>query len=151
MKSKLKIIIPLAVMLALGGVYKVVLAKPPKKEKLKVDGVVYVLPKEFVINLEGGGYAKLNAALVLHHGQATAPKAGGHGAPAEPPEGFGTLEQEGVVRAIIVDELTGIEANELFRRRPRAKLKRELAEKLEKKSDVKVEEVLFTDVVVQDG
>ena len=149
MKPKLKIIIPLAVLLALGGVYKVVLAKPAEKEKLKVDGVVYVLPKEFVLNLEGGRYAKLNVALVLDHEQATAPEEEAEGAPVEPPEGYGTLEQEGLVRSIVVDELTGLEVKELSRRKPRAKLKRELVEQLEKKTDVKVEEVLFTDVVVQ--
>ena len=52
MKSKLKFIVPV-LLLVLGGVYKFVLAKPgAPAPKPKVDGQVYVLPKEFLINLE---------------------------------------------------------------------------------------------------
>ena len=66
MKSKLKFIIPVVVLLVLGGVYKFVLAAPPAKAKPpKVDGQVYILPKEFVVNLADGQYAKFNVALVL--------------------------------------------------------------------------------------
>src|ERR1700754_2974196 len=107
MKSKLKFIVPLVVLILLGGVYKFALAKPPLKEKHKVEGQVYVLPKEFVVNLADGRYAKFNVALVLDHAQLTAPAAGGHGAAADPPEGYGTLEQEAVVRDIVTDEVSG--------------------------------------------
>src|SRR5215207_901268 len=116
MKSKLKIIIPLTVLLLLGGVYKFALAKPPVKEKTKVEGVVYVLPKEFVVNLADGRYAKFNVALVLDHSQATAPAAGGHEGPVEPPEGYGTLEQEAVVRDIVTDEVSVVGSEELVSR-----------------------------------
>ena len=37
MKKKLKFILPLVVLLLLGGVYKVVLAKPAKAEKSRVE------------------------------------------------------------------------------------------------------------------
>lgn len=148
MKSKLKFIIPLAVLILLGGVYKFALAKEPVKPKTKIEGVVYVLPKEFVVNLEDGRFAKFNVALVLDHKQKTAPAAG-HGAPVEPPEGFGTLEQEGIVRDIIVDEVTGVNSDELVKRKKRSKLKKKLVKNIKSHSDVKVEEVLLTDIAVQ--
>jgi flagellar basal body-associated protein FliL len=149
MKSKLKFIVPLTVLILLGGVYKFALAKPPVKEKHKIEGVVYVLPKEFVVNLNDGHYAKFNVALVLDHSQPTAPAAGGHEAPVEPPEGFGTLEQEGVIRDIIVNELTGANSDELVKKKKRAKLKKVLVKEIKAHSDVKVEEVLLTDIAVQ--
>ena len=50
MKSKLKFIVPI-LLVVVGGVYKFVLAKPgAPAPKPKVDGQVYVLPKEFLIN-----------------------------------------------------------------------------------------------------
>src|SRR5829696_2572917 len=106
MKSKLKFVIPLVVLLALGGVYKFALAEEPAEAKHKIEGVIYVLPKEFVVNLADGRFAKFNVALVLDHSQPTAPAEGAHGgAPAEPPEGYGTLEQEAVIRDLVVDEV----------------------------------------------
>ena len=150
MKSKLKIIIPLTVLILLGGVYKFALAKEPVKPKTKIHGIVYVLPKEFVVNLADGHFAKFNVALVLDHHQATAPEAaGGHGAPAEPPEGFGTLEQEAVIRDIVVDHATGIEQDELTERKLRVKLKKKILKEIKSHSDVKVHEVLLTDIAVQ--
>jgi flagellar basal body-associated protein FliL len=149
MKSKLKFIVPLAVLILLGGVYKFALAKPPVKEKHKVDGPVYVLPKEFVVNLSDSRFAKFNVALVLDHSQPTAPAAGGHEAPAAPPEGFGTLEQEAVIRDIVVDEVSGVESDELINRKLRARLKKALLKEIKAHSDVKVHEVLLTDIAVQ--
>jgi len=64
MRRRLKFIVPLAILIVLGGVYKVVLAKTPTA-KPKVDGQVYVLPKEFLLNLADGHFAKLAVALVL--------------------------------------------------------------------------------------
>jgi len=149
MKSKLKIIIPLTVLLMLGGVYKFALAKPPAKEKTKVHGVVYVLPKEFVVNLADGRYGKFNVALVLDHSQPTAPAAEGHGAPVEPPEGYGTLEQEALIRDIVTDEVSGVPSEELVNRKKRKKLKKVIYKELKKHTDVKVHEVLLTDIAVQ--
>jgi flagellar basal body-associated protein FliL len=150
MKSKLKFIIPLTVLILLGGVYKFALAKPPVKEKHKIEGVVYVLPKEFVVNLEDGHFAKFNVALVLDHSQPTAPEpAGGHAAPVEPPEGFGTLEQEAVIRDIVVDHASGVSSDELTKRKLRAKLKKKILKEIKAHSDVKVEEILLTDIAVQ--
>jgi flagellar basal body-associated protein FliL len=150
MKSKLKFIIPVVVLLVLGGVYKFVLAAPPAKAKPpKVDGQVYVLPKEFVVNLEDGRYAKFNVALVLAHSQLTAPVAEGEEAAVDPPEGYGTLEQEAIVRDIVTDEVSGVDSDDLVKRKKRTKLKRKLLKMLKLHTDVKVEEVLLTDIAVQ--
>jgi flagellar FliL protein len=148
MKSKLKIIIPV-LLIAAGGVYKFVLSKPAVGPPPKVDGQVYVLPKEFLVNLKDSRYAKVTVALVVTHDQLLAPAAGGHEAAAEPPEGFGTLEQEAVVRDLITDELTDADGEELISRKGRVELKEKLAKAINKDTDVKVEDVLFTDVAVQ--
>jgi flagellar basal body-associated protein FliL len=148
LKKKLKFILPLVVLLLLGGVYKVVLAKPPKKVKEKVDGQVYVLPKEFLLNLADGHFAKLDVALVLDKAQAVAPAAGGEAA-LKPPDGYGALEQEAVVRAIVTDDMTDAHAGDLTDRRGRLKLQKRVLRDLKAHTDVKVNEVLFTDVAVQ--
>jgi flagellar FliL protein len=148
MKRK-KVLIPLLVIVVAGLAAKFVLAKPPPVVHHKVDGVVYVLPKEFLVNLNDGRYAKLNVALVLDHTQATAPAAGGHGAAAAPPEGFGTLEQEAVVRDIVTDVVTGQSGDELVSPRGRRAIKEEILRELREHSDVRVHEVLLPDVAVQ--
>ena len=146
MKSKLKFIVPI-LLIAVGGVYKFVLAKPgPPAPKPKVDGQVYVLPKEFLINLSGGRFAKLSVGLVLDESQ---PTASAEKEAAKPPEGFGTLPQEAVIRDIVTDRLTDDDADSLVTEKGRDKLKKSLLLSIKKKTDVKVEEVLFTDVAVQ--
>jgi flagellar FliL protein len=144
-KSKLKFVIPLVVLLVLGGAYKVVLAKPAE-EKHKLEGMVYVLPKEFLINLADGRYAKLSVALVLPHD--ALPAAGGHGA-ATPPEGYGALEQEAAVRAVITDTVTDHKASDLTSKGKRKKLRKEILKDIKAHTDVKPHEVLFTDMAVQ--
>ena len=144
MKGKLKFVIPLAVLLVLGMAYKVVLAKPAE-EKHKVEGMVYVLPKEFLLNLADGRYAKLSVALVL---PPDAIAAGGHGA-ATPPEGYGALEQEGAVRAVITDIVTDHNAGDLTARQRRERLREEILKQIKNHTDVKAHEVLFTDLAVQ--
>jgi flagellar basal body-associated protein FliL len=145
MKSKLKFIVPI-LLIVLGGVYKFVLAKPgAPAPKPKVDGQVYVLPKEFLINLSGGRFAKLSVGLVLDHSQATVAE----GEETKPPEGFGTLPQEAVIRDLVTDSLTDGSADSLVSEKGRERLKSRLLLSIKKKTDVKVEEVLFTDVAVQ--
>ena len=106
MKGKLKIIVPLVLLLVLGGVYKFVLAKPAAVPKPKVEGEVYVLPKDFLVNLTDGKFAKLGVGLVFDQGFTAAPAGGGRGAAAAPPEGYGVLPQEAVVRDIVTDMVT---------------------------------------------
>jgi flagellar basal body-associated protein FliL len=147
MMSKLKIILPLALIIA-GGAYKFALAKPAPAPKPKVEGEVYVLPKDFLVNLADGRYGKLNVALVFDHGFTAAAETGHEGG-AEAPEGYGVLTQEALVRDIITDTLTDATAKQLTDRKERDELKEKVAKKIDKTTDVKVDEVLFTDVAVQ--
>ena len=147
MKGKLKIVVPLVLLLVLGGAYKTVLAKPAEEPKPKVHGVVYVLPKEFTLNTADDRYAKLWVALVLPHDE---PIAGAHGAEAvEPPEGFGPLPQEAIVRALVSDAVNGASGDELVSARGRARLQDEVLKSIKKSTDVHAEDVVFTDVAVQ--
>lgn len=141
MKRKRKLILLAVALVLLAGVYKVVLAKP-SESNARVDGKVYVLPKEFVVNLAEGRYAKLTVALVLDDGQAI----GGHTAP---PEGFGPLEQEPLVRQIVTDTLTGASADTLTSRGGRHELERRIKRAIDNGTDVEARDVAFTDVVVQ--
>jgi flagellar basal body-associated protein FliL len=145
MKKKLIIALVVALVGA-GGAYKTVLAKPKEKApEPKVRGQVYVMPKEFLVNLAGGRFAKLQVALIVEH----LPVAGGgHGAPV-PPEGYGAEPQEAVIRDIITDELTGVEDQELVGREGREKIKKRILASIKKHTDVDVEDVLFPDVTVQ--
>jgi flagellar basal body-associated protein FliL len=141
-KGKLKIILPLALLVVLGGLYKVVLAKPTEAHH-KVDGQVYVLPKEFLLNLSGNHFVKLNVGLVLAEGEVPTK------AETPPPEGFGPLPQEAVVRDVITDTITDSSADQLVSRKGRNALKAKLLKSLHARTDVKVKDVLFTDVAVQ--
>jgi flagellar basal body-associated protein FliL len=147
-KKKLMILVPV-LLVVLGGAYKFVLAKPAAEAKPpNVEGTVYMLAKEFLVNLEGDRFAKLTVGLLLEHGDTSTVAEGGHEA-AKPPEGFGTMPQEGVVRDVITDELTGLPADDLVEGEAREKVKKAIAKSLKKHTDVHVEEVLFTDVTVQ--
>ena len=147
MKKKLLILVPV-LLIALGGVYKFVLSKPEVEAKPHVEGTVYVLGKEFLVNLESGRFAKVTVALVLAHDDVSTIPAGGHEA-ASPPEGFGDMGQEAVVRDIVTDELTDAKDADLIRRAGRDKLKKSILKKIHKSTDVHADEVLFTDVTVQ--
>ena len=144
MKGKLKIILPLALLIVLGGLYKVVLAKPAH-EHPKVHGEVYVLPKEFLLNLQSNHFVKLNVGLVLAPGEVPTSASGG----TPPPDGFGPLPQEAVVRDVITDTITDIDPNRLVSRKGRNALKVRILKSLRRRTDVKVNDVLFTDVAVQ--
>jgi flagellar basal body-associated protein FliL len=145
-----KLIIGIVVLLAAaGGAYKFVLAKPAAEAKPKVEGTVYVLGKEFLVNLSDSRFAKLTVALVLDPHDTSTQAAGGHGAAPKPPEGYGPMAQEGLIRAIVTDALTDAPADALIDRDGRARLQEKILKEIGKKSDVHAEEVLFTDVTVQ--
>jgi flagellar basal body-associated protein FliL len=146
-KSKLKFIIPV-LLLVLGGAYKFVLAKPAPAAKPKVEGEVYVLPKDFLVNLSDGKFAKLGVGLIFDHGFTAAP-AGGHEGGAAPPDGYGALTQEPLVRDIVTDVVTDQSSAELTSRKGRDEIKEKILKRLLQQTDVKVHEVLLTDVAVQ--
>lgn len=142
------LIVPLLVLVGVFASYKFVLSEPKAEAKPKVDGEVYVLPKEFLINLADDRFAKVSVALVLEGEHPLGEEKGGHGA-ATPPEGFGPLKEEALVRDLITDEITNSRADALIDRAGRQRLKRQIAAAIEKRTDVHVGDVLFTDVAVQ--
>jgi len=145
MTKKKKIII-IAVVVLLGGGYVAkgfVMPPPPNKDKIK--GTLYLMPKEFLVNLADGRYGKIDVALLLAPGQsngATAEASGNSGA-------VGTLPEEAMIRDIIVNILTNQNSSALTDAGQREKLKHQILLAITKQTDVKVSEVLFTDVAVQ--
>ena len=143
MKKKLKFVIPIVLVL-FGGVYKTVLAKPPKAPKPKIEGTVYVMPKEFLLNMADGRYAKLDVSLVLDKSEVLPTAEGG-----STNENYGALEQEPAVRDVITDTVTDAPSKDLIDRSGREALKKEILREIRQHTDVKVDEILFTDVAVQ--
>src|ERR1700759_1535854 len=99
MKKKILIILPI---ILLGGGY-VAKAKlmPPKVVKPKIAGEIYILPKQFTLNLQDGHFATVTVALELPPGQSAGPPpahAGGSTGAT-----VGTLPEEAVIRAIITN------------------------------------------------
>ena len=144
-----KLVPVIALLAVLGGVYKFVLAKPATAEpKPHVQGSVYMLQKEFLINLADGRFAKMQIGLVLAHDDTSTVAAGGHET-STPPEGYGAMGQEGIVRDLITGVLTDATDKDLIGEHGREELKKEILKVLKKKTDVKVEEILFSDLTVQ--
>jgi flagellar basal body-associated protein FliL len=149
--KKKKILIPIVLLVVMGGVYKTVLAKPAEKPHHKIEGTVYILPKEFLLNMADGRYAKLSVSLVLAHDDpGMAPAGGGHGAAAAPPpEGYGPHPQEAAVRDVVTDTITNEPGDSLIEAERRERLKKKIKKAIKSHTDVHVEDVLFTDVAVQ--
>ena len=148
-KKKKLIIVAVVALVALGGAYKTVLAKPKEKApEPKVHGEVYILPKEFLVNLADGRFAKLQVALVVEPAAGGGGHGGGHGAPV-PPEGYGAEPQEAIVRDLITDTLTDAADHDLIEGEGREQLKKQILKAIKKHTDVHAEEVLFPDVTVQ--
>jgi flagellar basal body-associated protein FliL len=142
-KKKLKFVIPIVLVL-FGGVYKTVLAKPAKAPKPKIAGTVYVMPKEFLLNMADGRYAKLDVSLVLDKAEVVPT-----GAEAVTSDSYGALPQEPAVRDVITNIVTDAPSNDLIARSGRERLKKLILKGIRQNTDVKVDEVLFTDVAVQ--
>lgn len=147
MRKNVLILVLAALIVGAGAAYT--FAKPKEERRHKIDGQVYVLPREFLVNLEDGRYAKMNVALIVDAHQAVAAEAGGHGAAPRPPEGFGTLPQEAVIRDIVTEIVTDTDGDELVRSEGRERIKREILTQINRVTDVRTEDVLITDVAVQ--
>jgi flagellar basal body-associated protein FliL len=141
MKKKLKFILPVPILLAvLAGAYMTVLA--PKKAvaaRPKVNGTLVELPADFVVNLADGHYGKISVALLL----TTAPPA------TATVNGVTTLPQDAEIRAVITDQLTGMQPDLLIDRSTRHTVLARILKQLKKSTDEPVKEVLITDLAVQ--
>jgi flagellar protein FliL len=144
MKKKILIV---ALIVLLGGAY---VAKgklmPAKVVKPKIAGEIYILPHQFTLNLTDGHYATLTAALELAPGQSD-----GASADNTPAAGavVGTLPEEAVIRAIITNDVTNQTSNVLISQSGRTGLEQQILSQIKSETDVKVDQVFFTDVAVQ--
>lgn len=140
MKKKLLILVPLILLVAAGGTYEMVLKPKPKVVVPKIDGTLVDLGDPFTVNLAGGHYGRVSVSLLLK----TPPPA----APASATGGV-VLPENDAVRAIVTDDLTGVDSNRLIDRGERHQLLAQILADLKKSTDEPVTEVLFTDVAVQ--
>jgi flagellar FliL protein len=144
MKKKIMILLPV---LLLGGgyvAYGKFLKKPPPVPK--IAGTVYVLPKQFTLNMADGRYATLTVALVLDPKEIIPATAEGG---ATPPDGYGNLPEEAVIRDIVTNVVTNEPGKMLTTEQGRTKVKTEILNQIKQTTDVKIDEVLFPDVAVQ--
>jgi flagellar basal body-associated protein FliL len=144
MKKKILIILPI---LLLGGGYE---AKAkfmaPKPVKPKIAGEIYILPKQFTLNLQDGHFATLTVALELAPGQSDGASAT---ADTSSSSTVGTLPEEAVIRAIITNLVTNDTSNQLVTESGRTSLESQILSQIKSQTDVKVDQVFFTDVAVQ--
>jgi flagellar FliL protein len=121
-------------------------AMPHKKAaKIKVNGQIYILPKQFTINMKGGQYATLTVALLL----APAQSLGVTSATNPPPTGFGSLTEEAVIRAIITNDVTDQPESALVTQSGRVGLEKKILTDIKSQTDTQVDNIYFTDVAVQ--
>ena len=110
MKGKLKFIVPIVLLLVLGGVYKFVLAKPAAAAKPKVDGrglrPAQGLPDQPHRRASSPSSASASCSTRASRRRPPAAAEGG----AAPPTGYGVLPQEAVVRDIVTDVVTDASA-----------------------------------------
>jgi flagellar basal body-associated protein FliL len=143
---KIKLIAPILVVVlaaAAGGYWFMFMGSAPAKKAPKphVEGDLFSLTPEFVVNLTDGHYGKVSAALLLK----VPPTAAQLNPTAETP----TLVQDPVIRATITDDLTGLTSSDLITRGRRTVVQKKILKDLQQKTDVEVTGFMFTDVVVQ--
>jgi len=151
MVNKLILVI-IVVVVAASGVYTFAVDKAPVEAapKAKVEGTVYMLENEFLVNLADGRFARLQVGLVLaHEDTSTAPASGGDAFAPTRPSGYGAMLQEGVVRDVITNTLTGATDRDLVTAKGRRRIKAALLQGIQKRTDVKARQVVLADVVVQ--
>jgi flagellar FliL protein len=145
---KKKILIILGVLVLAGGfAAKTFLMAPPKPAPQKIAGTIYMLPKQFTLNLQDGHYATLNVALELAPGQSD----GATAADAAPSSDqlIGTLPEEPAIRAIITNAVTNETSSTLVSDSGRSRIIHQILGAIKAQTDVKVKNVLFTDLAVQ--
>ena len=119
---------------------------PPKKVHEKIAGTIYLLPKEFLVNLTDGRYGKVDVALQLAPGQSDGATAASSGSSDS---SIGTLPEEAAVRDIITNILTNQNGSTLIDASGRERVKHKILIAIRDDTDIKLSGVLFTDVAVQ--
>ena len=143
----MKKLIPIIIVVVLGGAFAgYTFAMPHKKTAPpKVSGSLYILPKQFTLNLAGGQYASVTAALLLAPSQSE----GSTDPSNPPPTGFGSLPEEAVIRAIITDAITDQPTSVLLTPGGRAKLRASILHTIKTQTDDDITNIYLTDIAVQ--
>jgi flagellar basal body-associated protein FliL len=145
--TKKKILILLLVVLLGGGYVAKGKLMPPKVVKQKINGEIYILPKQFTLNLQDGRYATLTVALVLAPTQTDGATAATAATGTD--STVGTLPEEAVIRSIITNTVTNDTSKTLVDQTGRRYLMQKILKEITSQTDVKITDVLFTDVAVQ--
>jgi flagellar basal body-associated protein FliL len=140
--KKLVIVLVILIM-GVGAAYS--MAKPKLVTKERIQGAIYQLPKDFLLNLSDGHFAKLTLALVLAPGQSSGATAGS----SSSSEGAGTLPEEAVIRDIVTNLITNDSSSDLVSDNGRLQAKHQILSAIRRQTDVKVDQVLFPDLTVQ--
>jgi flagellar basal body-associated protein FliL len=127
----LLIVLPVVVLVLAGSAYAIFQLTAPEEKPVNVQGTLVPLGEEFVVNLSGGHYGKVSVALLLSE------------------DTLARLPQDAAVRAVITDELTGSDPEDLIDRRRRHRLVERLERALARSTDEPVKQVLLTDIAVQ--
>jgi flagellar basal body-associated protein FliL len=140
-KKKVIIALPLLVLVVAGGAYETVLKPTPKTVVPKVNGTLVSLGDPFTLNLAGAHYGRLSVSVLVT--KAPAATTGSSGAPSI------VLPENDAVRAIVTNDLTGIDSSRLIERSSREALEAEILGDLKKSTDEPVTKVFFTDLAVE--
>jgi flagellar basal body-associated protein FliL len=143
--TKKKLIPIIVVIVGVLGFAGYSFAMPKKAVKEKVNGTIYILPKQFTLNLKGGQYATLTVALLLAPSQSVCVTS----ATNPPPTGFGSLTEEAVIRAIITNDVTDQPESALVTVSGRQALEKKILSNIKSQTDTLVNDIYFTDVAVQ--
>jgi flagellar FliL protein len=144
LKNK-KVMLALALPLVLFAGYTMTKPKPVSKQKIK--GTIYVLPKDFLLNLSDGRYARLTVGLELAPGQSDGASATSSGGSENATTG--TLPEEPLVREIVTDIVTNSSGEQLIGASGRRDIKHQILQSITQGTDLKVQAVLFPDLTVQ--
>jgi flagellar basal body-associated protein FliL len=139
-KKKIMIVIPVLLLVVAGGAYETVLKPKPKKVVPKVNGTLVSLGDPFTLNLAGGHYGRVSVSLLVT--KAPTPVATQSGTSI-------VLPENDAVRAVITNDLTGVESSSLIDRASRNALEAQILRDLKKSTDEPVTQVLFTDLAVE--
>jgi flagellar FliL protein len=148
MLKKKKLMLVLALPIVLFGGYTMTKSKPVPKEKIK--GNIYVMPKDFLINLADGRYVRMTVALQLAPGQSDgggAAAAGGSG--GSEGSAAGTLPEEPLVREIVTNAVTNASGETLISASGRRTIRTQIFSAIKQQTDVKLEAVLIPELTVQ--
>jgi flagellar basal body-associated protein FliL len=142
MKSKLKFLLPLLLVIIAGTVYKVVLSPAaPVAAKQKVAGTLVTLTPDFLVNLADGHYAKFTAAVSVPSASLPAAAAG---ATTDP-----TVPEEPAIRAIITNDFTNATERGLLDRRGREHIIASVLRDLQHNTDTPIIGLYLTDLTAQ--